>query len=161
MNFHTADLCDQFPTDVTVCHTQLQRYGKRKLFYGPIETVDVLEDNGLISEAIEAVPTGTVIVVNGKGSMNRALVGGNLVARAAERGIAGFIIYGAVRDVHEIRECEIGVVALGSVPVRPNKTGAGTRHQVVYFGNVAWVPGHYAYADEDGLVVAKRLLLEL
>jgi len=159
MNFHTADLCDKYHSDIVICSTKLNSYGKQTTFYGPIATVDVLEDNGLVEEAIESVLPGTVLVVNGKASLNRALVGGNLAAKAAARGLAGLIIYGGVRDVHELRECDLGVLALGSVPLRPTKTGAGTRNNVVYFGNVAWLPQDYVYVDEDGIVVAKRLFI--
>ena len=60
--------------------SSLNRYGKRKRFYGKIETVDVFEDNVLFLEALETVPEGSVIVVDGSGSRNCALMGDRLAA---------------------------------------------------------------------------------
>ena len=110
----TADLCDQYVEKLQVCQLPLHTYGGKKQFSGPIATVDVLEDNVLVREALETVPTGTVLVVDGKGSRNCALLGDRLAQIACERGLAGGIIHGCIRDSAEIATMPLGVLALGS-----------------------------------------------
>ena len=62
----TADLCDEFLSELQVCQLPMQSYGGKKEFSGPIATVEVFEDNVLVREALETVPAGTVLVVDGK-----------------------------------------------------------------------------------------------
>lgn len=159
MDFRTADLCDEFSQTVRVCELELRSYGGAPRFCGPISTVRVYEDNVLVKEAIQSVPKGSVLVVDGGGSRRCALVGGNLGKIAAERELAGIVIFGAVRDTLELAEHQVGVLALGSNPRRSTKAGVGTVGEPVRFGGTDFFPGQYVYADEDGLVVSERALL--
>ena len=72
--FKTADLCDEFSDELQVCRLEFRSYGKKKRFFGNIHTVNVYEDNVLVREALETVPAGTVVVVNGGGSKKCALL---------------------------------------------------------------------------------------
>ncbi|MEB3751671.1 ribonuclease E activity regulator RraA [Geobacillus icigianus] len=151
----TADLCDQFLDELQVCEVPFQSYGGKQMFSGPIATVDVLEDNVLVREALETVPAGTVLVVDGKGSRRVALFGDRLAQIACERGLAGVIIHGCIRDSAEIGAMPIGVMAIGTCPVKSRKEGKGARDVALEFGGVRWEPGAYVYADADGIVVAR------
>ncbi|MFC4766827.1 ribonuclease E activity regulator RraA [Effusibacillus consociatus] len=159
MSFKTADLCDEFHEELQICETSFISYGGRKRFSGPIVTVEVLDDNVLVRQAIETVPPGSVLVVDGKGSRRCALLGDMLAALAVSRGLAGVILNGCARDVADIAELQLGVFALGSMPLKSKKEGKGKRDVVLKFGGVEWTPGHYAYADEDGVVIASRPLI--
>jgi len=156
----TADLCDQFLEKLQVCQLPLHSYGGKKEFSGPIATVDVFEDNVLVREALETVPAGTVLVVDGKGSRNCALLGDRLAQIACERGLAGVIINGCIRDSAEIAAMPLGVMAIGTCPVKSKKEGKGLRDAVLEFGGVRWEPGTYVYADSDGIVVSQTKLSE-
>lgn len=158
MSFKTADLCDQFHEELQICEIPMISYGGKKRFSGPIATVHVLNDNVLVRQAIETVEPGTVLVVDGGGSRRCALLGDQLAALAASRGLAGVIINGCARDVADIAELPLGVMALGSMPLKSKKEGKGSRDIVLRFGGVEWTPGHYVYADEDGIVVSPRPL---
>lgn len=151
----TADLCDRY-LSVQVCTEVFRPYGLNSEFSGPMATVKVFEDNVLVRQAIETVPPGSVLVVDGGASRRCALVGGNLAALALNRGLAGILVYGSVRDVAELGNLDLGVLALGSNPVKSTKLGTGTRGEVLQFGGVTWVPGHYVYVDEDGIVLSER-----
>lgn len=153
----TADLSDQHP-GLLLCMETFQSYGLRREFAGPIATVKVFDDNVLVKEAIETVSPGTVLVVDGHASRRCALFGGNLAARAMERGLAGMIVYGSVRDVAELNTLDIGILALGSCPVRSRKEGNGTLAEELDFGSVKWIPGHFVYADEDGILLSGQSL---
>jgi regulator of ribonuclease activity A len=157
-NFKTADLCDAHADTVQVCHLELKSYGKRKRFSGKIETVHVYEDNVLFVEALENVPEGTVIVVNGGGSRNCALMGDRLAGIAESRGLAGVIINGCVRDSADLATMDVGILALGTNPLKSKKNGIGERNVNFSFGDVSWSPGDYVYADEDGVIVSREKL---
>jgi regulator of ribonuclease activity A len=154
MNFKTADLCDQFSDRLQVCEPMFRSFGNRKRFFGRIATVKVWEDNVLVKQAIETEPAGTVIVVDGGGSKRCALLGDRLAAIAVERGIAGLILFGCARDVADLANMDLGVLALASVPLKSKKEGKGERNVPVAFGGVTWRPGEYVYVDEDGVVVS-------
>jgi regulator of ribonuclease activity A len=154
----TADLCDSFPETVQVCEPMFTSYGSVTGFDGPISTVRVYEDNVLVREALEDLAPGSVLVVDGGGSRRCALLGDLLASIAASRGLAGIIINGCVRDSRELAGIEVGVLALATSPLRSRKQGEGQRDVPVRFGGLAWVPGQYVYADEDGVVVTDGML---
>ena len=118
----------------------------------------VFEDNILIKEELSEPGNGRVLVVDGAGSTRRALVGGNIAELAAGNGWSGIIIYGCVRDVHEINECAISVRAIASCPRKSTKRGRGDIGFPVHFAGVDFHPGDYVYGDADGLLVARQPL---
>ncbi|HJF33552.1 MAG TPA: ribonuclease E activity regulator RraA [Sporosarcina psychrophila] len=158
MDIKTADVCDEFGTELQVCSVEFKSFGKNKRFSGPIATVKVFEDNVLVKEALQTIPAGSVLVVDGGGSRNCALMGGNLGVIAETNKLAGVIIYGCIRDTAELREQNIGVLALGSNPMKSKKEGKGEQGNELNFGEVDWIPNYYVYADEDGIIVAARNL---
>jgi regulator of ribonuclease activity A len=158
VNFTTADLCDAFAPSLQLAQPLFRDYGGTPRFAGPIDTVRVFEDNVLVRQALEAPGRGRVLVVDGGGSLRSALVGGRLAALARENGWAGLIVNGCIRDAAETRRIPIGIKALNTSPMRSGKSGAGERAVGVSFAGVAFTPGHFVYADEDGVVVAERSL---
>jgi regulator of ribonuclease activity A len=150
----TADLCDQYGETVQVCTVPFYSYGGKRAFFGPIATVDVFEDNVLVREALESVAEGTVLVVDGKGSRQCALLGDRLAQIACDRKLAGVIVYGCIRDSKEISQMPLGVLAIGTCPRKSKKEGKGLRNVTVQFGDVEWKPGSYVYVDEDGVIVS-------
>jgi len=135
-------------------------YGSVRGFDGPISTVRVHEDNVLVREALEDLAPGSVLVLDGGGSRRCALLGDKLPSIAASRGLAGIMMNGYVRDSRELAGIEVGVLALATSPLRSRKQGKGQRDVPVRFGGLTWAPGQYAYADEDGVVVANGMLHE-
>ncbi|MBO9129169.1 ribonuclease E activity regulator RraA [Bacillus sp. 165] len=160
MTVKTTDLCDAYGEYIQVCEPIFRSFGKRASFYGPIATLKVLDDNVLVRNALETLPAGTVLVVDGQASMRCALLGDNLASIAEKRSLAGIIIHGCVRDSAELKKIEIGVCALATVPKKSNKKGLGEENITLQFAGVKWHPNHYVYVDEDGIIVADRLLGE-
>jgi regulator of ribonuclease activity A len=162
MNIKTSDLCDRFSDQVNICTTAFQSYGKLKAFSGKISTVKIFSnDNQIFMEAIEQVPPGTVIVLDGAHFAPCAWMGDRKAGIATSRGVAGIIINGLVRDIEGLANLDIGVLALGSHPLssRFAKTEQrGVRDVILDFGDVDWVPGHYVYADQDGVLVSAKEL---
>ena len=158
MSFTTADLYDEHSADVQVALPMFRDYGGIRQFSGPIATVKVHEDNVLVREALEQPGEGRVLVVDGGGSMRCALVGDLLAYLGQKNGWAGIIVYGCIRDSAEISKIAIGIKAMATNPRKSVKKGAGDREIRVRFADVTFVPAHFVYADEDGVLVAETRL---
>ncbi len=155
----TADLCDAYMPNLQVVKPiGFKNYGKKKSFHGQIVTVKVFEANELIRAILEEDGKGKVLVVDGAGSDRRALVGGNIAAMAQENGWSGVLINGAIRDVLEIAEVDMAVLALYSNPYRSAKELQGERDLTLHFADADFIPGHFIYADEDGIVLSEKEL---
>ena len=159
-DFATCDLCDAHKNDTDgafrVLPPVFRDYGGQPKFSGPVSTVKCFEDNSLVKAAVESPGQGRVLVVDGGGSLRRALVGGNLAAAAARNGWAGVVVDGCVRDVEELRACNVGIRALALMPLPTEKRNEGQRDVAVTIQGV-WVrPGEWLYADADGIVVMLR-----
>ena len=154
----TPDLSDEAP-EVCALELQLVNYGQIRQFGGAVVTIKCHEDNSLVKQCVEEPGLGRVIVVDGGGSMRRALLGDLLAEKAAANGWSGLIINGVIRDVDEIGRTSIGVQALGSCPIKTEKRGVGERDIDIHIGGVDIAPGDYIYADNNGVVVSKRPLL--
>jgi regulator of ribonuclease activity A len=158
VKFTTADLCDAFPETVKVAEPVLSRYGGISRFGGPMETLRVFEDNGLVRATLESPGEDRVLVIDGGGSLRTALVGGRLATLAHTNGWAGIVVNGCIRDSAEVADIPIGIRAVTTSPRRSAKEGAGTRGNAVAFAGLVFTPGQYLYSDEDGLLIASRSL---
>ena len=161
-DFATTDLCDEYeerPGVIQVAQPLLRHFGGRQKFTGRIATLKVFEDNQLVRDAVAEDGTGKVLVVDGGGSLRSALVGDVLAKKAADNGWAGIIVFGAIRDSAVVGTLPLGVMALGLIPQRSPKKGEGARDVAVRFADVTFTPGHYLYADEDGIIVASKNLI--
>lgn len=153
--FATADLIDIAP-DTPSCEVQFQHFGQRKRFCGRIRTIRCLKDNALVKSTLNSPANGEVLVIDGGGSLFSALVGDQIAAAGLKNGWAGVIVYGVIRDSQEIAQMDFGIKALGTNPKKSGKTGSGAVDVTVGFGNVLFVPGHYVYSDEDGILVSEN-----
>lgn len=153
----SCDLCDIHKNDsdgaFRVLPPVFRDFGGKASFSGTVRTVKCFEDNSLVKAAVESAGAGCVLVVDGGGSLRRALVGGNLAAAAERNGWAGLVIDGCVRDVAELAACALGIRALACMPLPTEKRGEGQRDVAVQIQGV-WVrPGDRLVADADGIVV--------
>ncbi len=154
----TADLVDEFEDRVHSCTVQFRQFGGRLRFGGPIRTVKTREDNALIKATLSQPGQGAVLVIDGGGSLQAALVGDIIAGLALANGWAGLVIFGAIRDTVALAQLDLGIKALGSNPRKSGKTGAGELDVAVEFGGVSFRPGHWLYSDEDGVLVADERL---
>jgi regulator of ribonuclease activity A len=155
--FSTCDLCDLHKNDSSgafrVLPPVFRDFGPRPRFAGPVSTVKCFEDNSLVKAALDEPGRHRVLVVDAGGSLRRAMVGGNLGAAAARNGWAGIVVHGCVRDAAELAQCEVGIRALGLIPLPTEKRNSGERDVPVQIEGVWLRPGEWLYADEDGIVV--------
>ena len=166
MSIATTDLCDQFENDIHaglihVLPPVFQSFGQAQAFYGQAVTFKVFEDNSLIKKALENDNgAGKVMIVDGGASVRCALVGGSIALAGTNNGWAGIVVDGCVRDTGEINELNIGVRALGAVPLRSLKKGAGERDLGVHIQGVRVNPNDWIYVDADGVVISPKPLHE-
>jgi regulator of ribonuclease activity A len=159
VDIKTADLCDEFSDELEVCEPLFGDYGGELRFGGQIATIKCFEDNSLVRELTGEPGNGRVLVIDAGGSMRRAVVGDMLGKKAVDNGWAGILVYGCIRDSAALSALPLGVKALGTHPVKTDKRGEGQRDIVVRFGGVSFRPGDWLYADEDGIIVARRPLI--
>ena len=163
MTFATCDLCDTNEDKLAdgslhVLPPIFRSFGRAIRFAGPARTLKVFEDNVLVRAALETPGEGSVLVVDGGGSLRCALVGGNLGQLAEKNGWAGILVYGCVRDSVELNACDVGIRALNTHPRRSFRKGLGDKDLPVDIAGVIARPGDWIYADEDGVLVSTQPL---
>ena len=156
MQFKTADLCDDHEGSVSVAQPLFKDYGGNISFAGQIYTIKCFEDNSLVREALKSPGEGKVLVIDGGGSTRRALVGDLLAQAGADNNWSGIVVNGCIRDSGVIATINIGCKALGTLPMKTEKKGIGENEIPVHFADIDFVPGHYLYADEDGIIVSAK-----
>jgi len=159
-SFATVDLVDLHQERVQSCSAPLRQFGARSRCSGRLRTVQTYEDNARLRELLGTPGDGAVLVVDGGGSLNVALVGDQLAALALQNGWGGLIVNGAVRDVARLRAMPIALKALGSNPMKSTKLRTGEVDVPVAFGGVRFTPGAMLYSDDDGILVSDLPLTE-
>lgn len=161
----SAELIEAFRT-VPVCHAgdvMGRHTGARGLLpyhndlslvmCGPAVTVRIRPgDNLMVHLAMMMAQPGDVIVIDGGGDLSTAVIGGLMRTSAVARGLGGFILDGALRDVAEWAEGGIGAWARGSVHRGPSKDGPGEVNVPVACAGLAVQPGDLILADADGVI---------
>ena len=134
----------------------IRSYNRRSIV-GPAFTVKVPAGDNLVAQmALDYAQPGDVIVIDGAGYADRALVGGMMLAYAEERGLAGFVVNGAVRDLDDIEASPLPVFALAATPLGPYREGPGEINVPVVCGGQVVMPGDILVGDSDGIVVIPR-----
>ena len=155
MSVVTADLFDELGEAIQSVPMQFRSFGARAAFDGPIRTVRCFEDNALLKATLSTPGNGAVLVIDGGGSLETALMGDMIAELAVANGWAGAVIHGAIRDQKEINKLDLGVKALGSNPRKSTKTGAGGLDVTLEFAGGTFKVGAHLYSDEDGILVER------
>lgn len=150
----TPDLCDQFGDRLNVLEGQFRSFGGHGVCRGETVTIKAFEDNSLVREWVSKPGDGKVLVVDGGGSMRRAMLGDLLAAKAVENQWRGIVINGCIRDAVEIAQMPLGVFALGTHPMKTEKRGLGDALVPVRIGGVDIQTGQFIAADANGIVTA-------
>lgn len=151
----TADLYDERGDELDSLALQLHDIGGHVAFDGPVRTIRCHRDNALVKELLATPGEGAVLVIDGGGSLESALVGDLIAGSAVENGWAGIIVHGAIRDRVAIGELPLGVKALGSNPRKSAKAGVGEVDVPVEIAGVVFRPGAHVWADADGILIER------
>ncbi len=131
----------------------LRPYHSGGVLAGPAITVKTRPgDNLMVHKALDVAGPGDIVVVDAGGDLTNAIIGELMISYAIERGIAGIIINGAVRDLGWISAHDFPVYAAGITHRGPYKDGPGEINVPISFGGMIINPGDLILGDEDGLV---------
>ena len=155
-----ADVFASIPTSLLSDNLQrlegvlgLQRYNRSRKLVGSAVTVKLRAgDNLLTYKALSMMSPGHVLVVDAGGVTSNAIVGELLLLYAQQRGCAGFVIDGAIRDTAAFAEADFPCYARGVTHRGPFKTGPGSINFAVSIGGQVIHPGDVVVGDEDGIV---------
>jgi len=124
---------------------------------GPAFTVKVAPgDNLMVHKAIDIAAPGDVVVVDAGGVVTCAIIGDIMSSLAEKRGLAGFVIYGAIRDAAEIGARRFPVYACGVTHRGPYKNGPGEINAPVALDGMVVHPGDIIVGDADGVVAVPQ-----
>ncbi|CAI1152647.1 ribonuclease E activity regulator RraA [Serratia ficaria] len=155
MKYDTSELCDIYHEEVNVVEPLFSNFGGRTSFGGQITTVKCFEDNGLLFDLLEENGRGRVLLIDGGGSVRRALINAELARLATQNEWEGIVVYGAVRQVDDLEELDIGIQAMAAIPVGAISEGVGESDIRVNFGGVTFFSGDHLYADNTGMILAE------
>ena len=159
----TPDICDAHEANLadgslTVLEPIFTSFGANESFYGEVVTIKCFEDNSVLKELVATMGNGKVIVMDGGGSLRKAILGDMLAEKASKNGWVGLVINGCIRDVDEIDDTDIGVKALDTHPVKTQKKGVGDLNVPVTFAGHTIRHGDWVYSDNNGILVSDSKL---
>lgn len=157
----TCTLCDG-GVATALAGSWPHRFGP-EAFVGPARTVRTAHGELVpIERGIDALQPGEVLAI-ASGS-DAAVWGGRLTGLALARGAAAVVVDGLVRDVPELREAGLAVVARGITPQRSEAarggTGTGAVVDPIRIGRASVNAGDLLVGDANGLVVVPAERLE-
>ncbi len=158
MFIDTSELCDLYAEQVDVVEPIFSSFGGVSNFYGKVTTVKCFESSGLIAEVLEENGEGRVLVVDGGGAVRRGLIDAELAQLAVDNGWEGIVVYGAVRQIQQLENLDIGIYALAPIPVSADESSVGESDIPVNFGGVTFFPEDYIYADLTGIILSQEPL---
>ncbi|PWK35339.1 RraA family protein [Cupriavidus plantarum] len=138
-------------------HGRIAPLSQKSKFCGPAITVEVRPgDNLMIHAAMALAKPGDVIIVDGKGDQNSALMGAIMVNQCIALGVAAVVLDAAARDAEEIIETGFPMYSVGLNPNGPTKFVPGRVNHPIQCGGVTVCPGDLVIGDADGVVVIER-----
>lgn len=121
---------------------------------GPATTIWTAPGDLLFAlKAPELVGEGDVLVIDGGGREDGALLGEFVAEALVARGCVGLVVDGAVRDVDGIDATALPTFARHVYPATRTNEGPGAANVVVSCGGVLVGPGDVVRADTSGIVV--------
>ena len=149
-----ADICDALGRNAAL-PSALKPFNASRIV-GTAYTVNLpASENLLLYYAVDNARPGDVLVVSCAGYTERAVAGEIVAALAKARGLAGFVIDGAVRDAEALRQTDFPVYARAVSPNGPYKDACGEINVPISMGNVVIEPGDIIVADADGIVAIR------
>lgn len=158
MEYNTSELCDIYADLIDVVEPIFCNYGGRSSFGGKVVTLKCFESNGVLQQLVNSDGEGKVLVIDGGGSIRRALIDLDIAATAAAKGWEGIVCFGSVRDVDALEEIDIGIQSLVSIPVGASDDLVGESDVAINFAGVTFLPDDHIYADNTGIILSPEPL---
>jgi regulator of ribonuclease activity A len=160
MNIQTADLCDDNKDKkIEVLSSKFTNYGGLKKFSGQIVTVKLDKSNWLLLEMLRDEEGKDRIIVVDNAQEFFGVVGDKLMAFAIKNNWKAIILNGYVRDTDQTQNINVGLLAIGTCPLRNFEKTQGVRDVEISFEGVTFNTGDFIYADNDGVILTKTKLI--
>ena len=138
---------------LTAGGSRLRPMHKSGQMAGPALTVKSRPgDNLMLHKAIDMAEPGDIIVCDAGGDLTNSLMGELMLAHAIKRGVGGFVLDGAVRDVEAFVDLNVPVFAAGVSHRGPYKDGPGEINVSVAIDGMVIEPGDLVIGDWDGVL---------
>ena len=158
MEYNTSELCDLYADNIDVLEPIFTSFGGAYSYAGEVTTIKCFEDKGLVDRVLATDGSGKVLVIDGGGSVRRALLDAYNVQMAVDNNWQGILCYGSVREVDVLEELDIGIHALAAIPVNADNKEIGDLDIAVNFGGVTFLPEDQLYADGTGVILSAEVL---
>ena len=158
MEYNTSELCDIYADMVDVVEPMFMNFGGKSSFGGKVTTIKCFENLGLIAEVVQQPGLGKVLLIDGGGSLRRALIDSDIAQVAFDNEWEGIIVYGCIREVEQLEDINIGIQSLASIPVGADDSRTGDLDVAVNFGGVTFLPEDHIYADSTGIILSPEAL---
>ena len=152
------DIADFHSNSIQVGKLKLASYGQKSNISGEIYTVACADDNSIVKSVLSREGKNKILVIDAVGIAHASMVGDQIADAALKNNWAGIIVNGYIRDVEALRALDIGIFAKGAVPQKTEKQGHGFEDIMVSFGSTVMRSGNWLYVDENGWIVADRML---
>lgn len=160
MNKQTADLCDENrDKNIQVLSSKFRNFGGLKEFSGEIVTLKLDKSNWSLLEMLRDEKGNEKIVVVDNSQEFYGVVGDKLMNFALKNNWKAIILNGYVRDTDETKNINVGLIAIGTCPLRNFEETQSFRDIELNFEGVKFNSGDYIYADNDGIIVSKQRLI--
>lgn len=128
---------------------------------GPAYTVRMEPgDNLALHHAVVLAAPGDVLVADCAGFADSGVWGEVLTVAAMNRGLAGLIVNGSVRDIVRLEALGFPVFSCGVSMGGTSKGDSGAQALKLSLGNVVISPGDIIVADSDGVLAIEAQLFE-
>jgi len=114
------------------------------------------DDNLALFGALHAAGKGDILVAATDAFTGAAVAGDLLLGMAKNRGIAGFVTDGLIRDLVGVLAVGLPVYCAGITANSPARNGPGTVGLPVVIGGVVIHSGDIVVGDRDGVVIVPR-----
>ena len=158
MQYNTSLLCDIYADTIDVVEPLLTNFGGRNSFAGEVVTIKCFESVGLIYKILAENGAGKVLLIDGGGSLRRALINANIAELAVENNWEGIVVNGCVREVDILEELDLGIQAITAIPVGAEDNEIGEINAPVNFAGVTFLPEDILYADSTGIIISPEPL---
>ena len=160
MSIHTADLCDENKDKkIAVLSAKFKNYGGLKEFSGEIVTVKLDKSNWRLLEMLRDEDGKGKIVVVDNAQQFYGVVGDKLMTFTKKNNWKAIILNGYVRDIDETKNIDVGLLAIGTCPLRNFEVTDSQRDIELNFEGVTFNNGDFVYADNDGVIITKNRLI--
>ena len=117
-------------------------------------------DNITTHKALQMVEPGDVLVIDEGRENNTGSFGHNMSLQARNRGVAGLVSNGCVRDVRLLRKEKFSVFCRSICPRSAQKNTPGAINVPVQVGGLVINPGDIVVGDDDGVAVVPLSIAE-